>query len=301
MSKIMLGKLVIGGWGARVKAAKVAAEAEQKAKAKKGVVTASLHLMTDVPSFKRTRDTATMLRTAWTQVSLPWFDGKGNYRAVALDGVWLAKEKMGEWARTYDAVVDEFIRDYSNGYDTMLAKQQFDMGEFFDRSLFPTPREVKRKFYLITDWMALPNPDDIRLGDRMTPEEVAQMQQEAAERTEERFAKAMNTAATRLYKVVEAMHQTMATPIGAPGAKFNDTKLENIIDLVEIMPMLNIGGDPKLAELAKQAKKLATKSPDELREDAVKRASAADEAKKLASRLANAFDVTGNESDDEEE
>ena len=124
------------------------------------------------------------------------------------------------------------------------------------------------------------------------------MQAAAIERHDQRVVTAMNTAAQRLFKVVQAMHATMATPIGEKGAKFNDSKLENILELVELMPILNITNDPKLIELAKQAKKLAQKSPGELREDVVKRASAATEAAALAKKLAGAFDVTGDEEDE---
>jgi hypothetical protein len=63
------------------------------------------------------------------------------------------------------------------------------------------------------------------------------------------------------------------------------------------MPLLNVTNNPKLTELAKAAKKLATKSPGELREDEVKRAEAAKEAKALADKLAGAFDVTTDEDD----
>lgn len=294
-SNIMLGSLTIGGWGARRKNKSIAAKAEDEHKAKNGTVSATVHLLANVPEFKRISDTATMIRTAWTAVSLPWFDGKGGHRAVAADGVWQAKVKMGDWEREYFAVVDTFCE----AYPSLLASRQFEMGDLFNPAQFPHPKDMRRRFYFIPDWMALPDAKDIRIANGLSPEEVKQMQEEAAARAEERFKRAMDTAAQRLFKVVNAMHTTMAVPIGEKGAKFNNTKLENIIDLVEIMPMLNLANDPKLAELTKQAKKLATKSPDELREDAVKRAAAAEEAKKLASRLADAFDVTGEDEEDE--
>jgi hypothetical protein len=169
------------------------------------------------------------------------------------------------------------------------------LGALFDPSEFPSPSKIHHKFYWRPDFMALPRSDDIRLAEGMSTEEAERLASAAAARQEERFANAANVAAQRLYKVVESMHQTMATKIGEKGAKFNDSKLENITAVVELMPLLNVTNDPKLAELAKMAKKLALKSPDELRQDEVKRAAAAKEAKSLAAKLAGAFDVTTEE------
>jgi hypothetical protein len=55
--------------------------------------------------------------------------------------------------------------------------------------------------------------------------------------------------------------------------------------------------DPKLDEMARLARKLALKSPEELKGDEVKRATAAKEAGALASKLASMF-VDGDEDDE---
>ena len=288
---IMLASMSMGLWEGRKNDRKSAAKIETENSAKTGTTSAAKHLAAGCAEHDAIKKYAAMTRVWWNKVTLPWFDGKGAPRAVNPAGVLDLKIELGDRARHFDDLVQDFIRVYP----TMLTNQQFNMGHLFDPSEFPTVSKMRHKFYFRTDFVALPRSDDIRLAEGMTTEDAKALATEAAEREKQRFETAANTAATRLYEVVESMHKTMSTKIGEKGAKFNDSKLENIIAVVELMPLLNVTNNPKLTELAKAAKKLATKSPGELREDEVKRAEAAKEAKSLADKLAGAFDVTTDE------
>lgn len=290
---IMLGSLSIGCWTARKIDRKSASKTEQEAGAKAGTSSASKHLMANVTSFERVTKHASATRAWWGTVTLPWFDGRGAPRAVNAKGVWDLKQLLGEKERQYLELVDEFIREYPS----LRTQRQFDMGDLFDPREFPETRDLKRRFYFTTSWTSLPNSEDIRLADGLDKHEVDVLVKQAVENERSRVEQAMNHAATRLHDVVKALHEKMAIPIGETGSKFHNTKLENISELVEIIPILNVTNDPKLNKLAQQAKKLAMKSPDELREDAVKRAATADEAKKLAEQIAGLFDVTVTEDD----
>lgn len=288
---IMLGSLSIGCWTARKVDKKSARNTELEAKAKAGTASASKYLMNEVPSFERVTKHATATRVWWSQVTLPWFDGRGAPRAVNAKGVWEIQQLLGEKERQYKELVNEFL----NEYPALRSQRQFDMGELFDAKDFPETRDLRRRFYFSTSWSALPRADDIRLADGIDQSEADALIRKAVEAEQQRVKDAVNHAATRLFEVVESMHKTMAIPIGEKGGKFHDTKLENIAELVELIPTLNLTNDPKLNELAKAAKKLSIKSPVELREDAVKRADAAKEAAALAKKIAGAFTIMGDE------
>lgn len=290
---VMLGSLSISFPEMRRNAKDEARKIETDAHAKTGTITAAKHLMAGVAEHKIAKDYITQFRAWWSTVSLPWFDGKGAPRAVPSLAVPDLKVEIGDRIRE----ATRLFYDFLNKYPVYRAQRQFEMGDLFDPTQFPSPDEMKRKFAIRVDWYPLPDAKDIRVIEGVDSAELEQIAKEARESEQRRLAHAMGAAAQKLYKVVKSMHDTMATPIGEPGSKFNDTKLENILAMAELIPKLNLTNDPKLAALAKEAKKLATKAPDELREDEVKRAAAAKEAKTLADKLAGMF----SNGDDEDE
>ena len=290
---VMLGSLTISFPEMSRKAKDVATAAEKDAGAKGGTLSASKHLMAGVVRHKAIKDYTALVRAWWVASTLPWFDGKGAPRAVNALAVTDLQVELGAKQRHYWDLVDEFMPEYPN----IRAQRQFEMGSLFDDKQFPSPQELRSRFGFRSDWYSLPNSDDIRVVEGIEPTELEKIIKHAQDSERARVGKAMESAAEKLHKVVASMHATMSVKIGDKGAKFNDSKLENILAMAELIPTLNLTNDPKLAKLAAEAKKLATKSPEELREDEVKRAAAAGEAKALADKLRTMFSTVEDEED----
>lgn len=295
VNDIMLGSLSISMPEMRRNAREQAAKIEQDNHAKNGTISASKHLMAGIESHKRIKDYAAMQRAWWSFVTLPWFDGKGAPRATAAIAVVDLKVELGDRRRGFFALVDEFMPEYPN----IRAQRKFEMGDLFDERDFPPPEVLRRKFAFRFDFCSLPNSDDIRTKKGISSAAAAEIAEEARKSEQARIKRAMETAAQRLYKVVKSMHDTMATPIGEKGAKFNNSKLENILIMADTLPMLNLTNDPKLAKMAAEAKKIAMKSPEELRENPDMRKRAADESGKLASKLSEMFNADTGDEDEE--
>lgn len=277
----MLGSLSISVWEARKTDKSTARKAETDANATPGTVTAAKHLLAGVKELQTVKDYATASRMWWAKVSLPWFDsGPRAYAAVKhLDLI----TEIGDRQRQFTEYVDDFLRCYP----AARAHREFEMGALFDASQFPHIEVVRSKFRFSFDFSPVPNTEDLRIVEGLVdPDELVK---ELRGREAARVTEAMREATRKLYSVVKKMHDTMSIKIGDPGAKFNDSKLENILELVEIMPGLNLVDDPELIKLTKEAKKLATRSPDELRKDEHKREAAAREAKALATKLKGMF------------
>jgi mRNA-degrading endonuclease HigB of HigAB toxin-antitoxin module len=266
---------------------------EADAHAKNGTITAAKHLLAGIAAHKIAKDYVTQFRAWWSSVTLPWFDGKGAPRAVNALAITDLKVEIGDRIRTAQELFNAFMEKYPEH----RAQRQFEMGELFDPAEFPSPAEMRRKFAIRVDWYPLPDAKDIRVIEGIDEEEMKQIAADAVASEKRRIEHAMGSAAQKLFKVVKSMHETMSTKIGDPGSKFNNTKLDNILMVAELIPKINLTNDPKLAELAKLAKKLATKSPDELREDEVKREAAAKEAKSLADKLAGMFSTAADDDD----
>jgi hypothetical protein len=295
----MLGVFSISMWSGRKNARNVAEKAEVENNAKAGALSAALHLMVGVDEHVQLSKNTAMNRKWWSEQSVAWYSGKGGPRAVAAGvvmdlqaeaGARMLKSKANPDA--WENLVDNFCRWYESGYSARV----FDLGDLYDPKVFPLPSDMRKRFRWSLTFDLLPAAADIRILEGIDPAELKRMEREAQEQERARIARATGDIAQRLFKVVESMHKTMLIPIGEKGGGFHGTKLENITQLAELIPSLNFMQDPKLAEMAKLAKKLAMKSPDELKGDEVKRAAAAKEAGVLASKLADLF---GDEDDDE--
>ena len=99
----------------------------------------------------------------------------------------------------------------------------------------------------------------------------------------------------RLYKVTDHM----ASQLSDPDRKVYATLVSNVVDLVDLLPQLNIVGDPNLNALTDQVnKQLCQNSAESLRNSPVTRQQTADSAAAIARTIAGVLAIdqapTGN-------
>lgn len=294
-NSIMLGTLSISFPEMRVGAKSEAAKIEHDNGAKEGTITAAKHLLAGVKKHKAIKDLSARMRGDWIKTTIPMFDGRGAPRGFnALAAVDL-RVKVGEWDAEYWRAVEDFLPEYP----VIRAQRQFEMGSLFNERDFPPPDVLRRRFaFRCPPWSPLGDGNDLRFATGISPEDAQRFADEAVAAEKDRMAACVGEAAKKLFKVVQSLHATMKIPHGEAGGEFRNSKIENIIEIAELMPILNVTNDPGLAALAKQAKILATKSPDILREDAEVRKQTAAKAATLASKLASLF-PSDAEDDDE--
>jgi hypothetical protein len=101
-------------------------------------------------------------------------------------------------------------------------------------------------------------------------------------RLSERMGEATRDLFVRLNKVVGEFAEAM----GSEGKRFWDSKVEHIVEVVNLLPKLNISDDPELEKLRKETKrKLCALDPQNLREDSDARSKAADDAQKILEKM----------------
>ena len=100
--------------------------------------------------------------------------------------------------------------------------------------------------------------------------------------TEKKLADGIADAWKRLVAPVQAM----AEKLSSPDAVFRDTLVENVKDMLKLVPDVNITNDPDLKQAADAiAVQLANLNPDTLRDNKVERQAVAEKAKALAERF----------------
>jgi hypothetical protein len=122
--------------------------------------------------------------------------------------------------------------------------------------------------------------DDLRAC--LTEDDREVIAHHITQKNNEKFQKSQEHIITSLRDAILAIHERLSVEDNV----FRDTLIGNLNDLCDIIPKMNIAGDPKIDELAAEAKRtLCHWSPSEIREDTTIRSDVADEAEKLLGNM----------------
>jgi len=218
------------------------------------------------------------ITTAWNAVrayrdkhSAPWSD-KGP-RIMTRNIFDLFMSGYGELERQYNAVVEEFV---TVKYPPVRDKAAFRMGDLFDERDYPTPDKLREKFGVHLDIDGITEPDDFRVA--LPEQELAKVRADMEESIQRRLGVAMQDVWLRIVKLLEHYIEKMDDK----DAIFRDSTVTNLVELMNILPGLNIVGDPKLRDIRKRIMDtIGSYQPDDLRKGADLRAAAAKEARAI--------------------
>lgn len=223
------------------------------------------------------------LRNAWRvwhyENSLPWGDeGARVIRSASfLD--------YGAGYRTFEARWNAAIDKFLDVYPQLVAQAELRLNTLFVRADYPDVEEVRRRFAVRLRTYSLPNTDDFRIIDGIPPEEADRLVSEALEGMQARVNDAVKDLWKRMFTVVDNMQSKLTVPHGEKGGTFHDTLVSNVAELVEIMPKLNLTGDPEIAKFGEEMKLLAAHEPQALRTQPDVRTATAKKAAELAKRM----------------
>jgi hypothetical protein len=199
--------------------------------------------------------------------TLPWSDD-GN-RILPAANYFTYSSELQKLKNQFEAQVSQFC----SRYQILVANQVSRLNGLYDLNDYPEPSMIWNKFSFEIVITPLPNSNDFRV--KMQEDEIARIQQEISERERQLLAKAMKDCWSRLYDVVKHM----AERLNDKNATFRDSLVGNIINLVQLLPKLNIAEDQELESMRKQIEvKLTKASPDELRNSRYVRRKVAKEA-----------------------
>lgn len=215
---------------------------------------------------------ATEARNFHYEQTLPWDDVGGRLLPSANFEAYSTKmrELRGKFEEAVRAFVDSYS-DYRNKAKQEL-KGMFDSADY--------PQDVGRKYNFETNIEPVPTAQDFRV--RLQDDDVTRIKSEIEKRLKERESEAREDLFLRLHTVVEHF----AEKLNDPDSIFRDTLVGNIVELVDLLPRLNVMGDKKLEALSKEVKvKLCGFEPENLRKDRATRAKAADSAADILKKM----------------
>ena len=140
----------------------------------------------------------------------------------------------------------------------------------------------------------MPDSGDIRVN--LPADKIAKIKAQAESDINKRVESAAESVHERvidtLQSLVDGLERHGSKPAGAKRASnFNDTTVENIEKLAQVLPSLNITGDPKLTQASNAIlSQLNGLDPQRLRDSSSERQAVANKAKSIVDNLTGLWD-----------
>jgi len=266
----MLGKLTIKLWSGRKFDKRVTKTATDHYGADQEAGRFN-KLLVKKDSVKAYQKKANEIRAWFYDNSLPWKDnGQRLIKNTELERV---KREYRQHTDELDAIVNDFALDYLN----LITLARSDLNGMFNPDDYPSADELKNKFFWSFDPEPLPMvPEDFRTS--LSDEQVNEIRADLEQRNAQAIKDAMKDAWERLYVAIAKMEERLSDF----DAVFRDSLINNICELCEILPRLNITEDPDLEKMRIEAlDKLCSYDTDNLRKNPSYRHEAAQRAKDL--------------------
>jgi hypothetical protein len=282
--KAMLADLTVKGWSGRATDNEAAAFTAQHYQANAEWTKFTKRLV-NADALKAVKKAEAAARATHKELTLPW--NENGQRILPAPAFQDYMAKMGQHRDDHEAAVDAFIA----AYDSLVEEARRELGGLFNADDYPDAATLQAKFVFDTELTALDTTGDFRVS--MSDAEMEALQAQITKRTEARLNAAMTDVYQRLHEVVAHMADRLKAykPKRADDDKvenpFRDATLNNVRDIVDLMPKLNITNDPDLDALAAEVRQnLLEADAATLRSDDAKRADVAAKADEIAAAMA---------------
>ena len=196
-------------------------------------------------------------RNYQNQVTLPWLsDGS---RIIPVDIYLEYTSKMSGYRSSFDAAVSDLVKDY----DALVNQARLDLNGLFKESDYPSKESIVNKHAFNVRVFNLPDAADFRVGLSNSELEATRKDIETNlnEATDAAVKDVFERVKMRMDHFVRRMNEI------EDGKGLRDSMMENIKELSNIMPRLNITGNREIDDIAdKMKREIASYTTDDLRD-----------------------------------
>lgn len=201
--------------------------------------------------------------------TLPWMDA--GVRILPASRYMEYAGKMKEYRQEFESAVADFVGEYPE----FIKQSKVRLGKMFNRDDYISPDALHRFYSWELTILPFPDSQDFRVvGTEAFPEqELVRMRKELEVKMQSVWNDAMKDTAGRIVDVVQRMSERLKSyRPGKLGKRaegtFKDSLVENVRELVEVIPSFNLGNDKKLAKIIDTIQKeLCKHDADLLRDD----------------------------------
>jgi hypothetical protein len=277
-SRAMLSSLTIRQWQARKLDKRATAETLETnhANSDSGRFTKALVDKTAVKSIAAAAGDA---RAAHYKHTLPWLDnGARILPAKAYDTYCKAVHK----AKT---AFEDAVRDFQGAYTAHVQAARRSLGDLFDEADYPPASDLEDAFAFDVRILPIPDAADFRV--ELDADQAGDIRRDIEAANRQALDGAMKDTQTRIMDAVSHMIERLrAYQPGDDGQRasgtFKASLVDNVRELVDILPALNLTNDSRLDALVEAMRAdLCGHDAQELREDETLRATTADAAQRI--------------------
>jgi len=273
--KAMLIRLNIGQWTAKKQEKAVSSKAESDNFAKAGTLS-TRKLLIAKEAMQSVNAIVSLARSFHQENTLPWHDN--GSRILPATNYMPYMEEMRKLKSQFDSAVQQLITNYP---DYILGAKK-DLGSLYNEEDYPTQAMLSAKYRFIFSVDPMPQAQDFRIS--LQGDEVNHIQKDIENRLKVAEEAAMDDLWRRMQEVVQKLRDKMDE---GKDAKFKNSIIGNIEELTELIPRLNITGDPVMDKMCKQIERtLVTVDPVDLREDDDYKADVKDDAQEILDAMA---------------
>jgi hypothetical protein len=218
------------------------------------------------------RTLAGQIRQYFYKITLPWSDE--GFRLLPANFYFELMERMREFEANFDQGVQSFLGIYPQ----YIEQVKPELNGLFREEDYPAAEKLRTKFGIKVEVLPIPSGTDFRV--QMSAEEQARVAREIDSNVRESLMRGTEDLWKRTHEVVSHM----VDRLNEPESRFHGSLVTNVLDLVEILPRLNVNGDADLNHFAEQIKqRLCNYSAQDLKKhDLLRMTTAADAANIVA-------------------
>lgn len=218
------------------------------------------------------RSIATEARMYHYAHTLPWQDG--GARLLTADFYLKYTEAMRGFKAKFESAAAQFCKDYQ----TIIQSAPEHLGSLYNAADYPAPEVIAEKFGFTIETTPIPTGDDFRVS--ITDEAIREVRDEMATRLQERIQFAMRDLFERLAKSIKKLAETLSDN----DAIFHNSLIDNVKELCELLPDLNVTKNAEL-ECTRKEVLAMLKEPEVLRDDPATRADTARQATAILEKM----------------
>lgn len=211
-------------------------------------------------------------RTFHYENTLPWCDD--GWRILPAANYLEYTLKMQPLREAFTAAVESFL----SNFESFKADAQVRLNGLFNDSDYPSADKLAAKFDFDYPVRSLPNAADFRvdIGEDARAAAAADIQARADAAVRDAMIDLWTRITTAISHMQAKLEDARPTAKGEKAAIFRDSLVENIRELVDLLPRLNLTGDAMMDKTRKAMEsQLCRLDPDDLREDPKARAKVA--------------------------
>lgn len=227
---------------------------------------------------------ATAARTDHYMLTLPWSDV--GQRLLSATGFLGYTSKLAKHQQDFGAAVDDFIA----AYPQIIEQARARLNNLFDEADYPSAAEMRRRFEF--DFRFMPMPTTNNWFVEGIEADMERMRSRVDEHVNRTVREAVRDVWQRVAQHATHVHEKLTNYEVDPetgkvvGSIFRDSLIENLRELTELLPSLNVTNDPELDDIALQLREITRFSAKALRADTGFRRDAAAKAKSVMEKAA---------------